>query len=223
MEARGAGVGPPPEVPTPPSRGAGGPSRYRRGPSGSLPRISDPNWEGRTVMRRREILLRDAGVCNYCALDTVNLEAMFAAAERSLRRRWRRSQRNVPTQRRSHVPKWMVIGEKIRRGFNPEGAMWAADHIVPVWEGGGGCGLEGLQTLCVPCHKTKSAVEGRRRASLRRKEKRRSAAVEWTAGTEKREEERRQRDIAETMAEEIGDKIKAGEANRSRAWVDGTF
>lgn len=29
---------------------------------------------------------------------------------------------------------------------------WEADHIVPVVEGGGGCGLEGYRTLCRPCH-----------------------------------------------------------------------
>ena len=29
--------------------------------------------------------------------------------------------------------------------------FWQADHIQAVSEGGGGCGLENLQTLCVPC------------------------------------------------------------------------
>jgi 5-methylcytosine-specific restriction enzyme A len=27
------------------------------------------------------------------------------------------------------------------------------DHVVPVVEGGGECGLDGLRTLCVPCHR----------------------------------------------------------------------
>ena len=30
---------------------------------------------------------------------------------------------------------------------------WEADHIVAVLEGGGGCGLDGFQTLCWECHK----------------------------------------------------------------------
>jgi 5-methylcytosine-specific restriction endonuclease McrA len=30
---------------------------------------------------------------------------------------------------------------------------WDADHIVPVVEGGGECGLENYRTLCVPCHR----------------------------------------------------------------------
>jgi len=37
---------------------------------------------------------------------------------------------------------------------NPkEGDFWQADHILAVAEGGGGCGLENLRTLCTPCHK----------------------------------------------------------------------
>lgn len=31
-------------------------------------------------------------------------------------------------------------------------ALWDADHVVPVRHGGGGCGLEGMQTLCSGCH-----------------------------------------------------------------------
>lgn len=33
---------------------------------------------------------------------------------------------------------------------------WEADHILPVFMGGGACGLENLQTLCKDCHKEKS-------------------------------------------------------------------
>ncbi len=33
-----------------------------------------------------------------------------------------------------------------------EGNAWHADHIRPVYKGGGLCQLENLRTLCVPCH-----------------------------------------------------------------------
>lgn len=33
-----------------------------------------------------------------------------------------------------------------------EGNAWHADHIRPVYKGGGLCHLENLRTLCVPCH-----------------------------------------------------------------------
>lgn len=46
--------------------------------------------------------------------------------------------------------------------------FWQADHIVPVVEGGGACGLENLRTLCEPCHKAETAALARRRAEARR-------------------------------------------------------
>lgn len=33
---------------------------------------------------------------------------------------------------------------------------WHADHIKPVYLGGGACSLNNIQTLCVPCHKIKT-------------------------------------------------------------------
>lgn len=33
---------------------------------------------------------------------------------------------------------------------------WQADHIIPVFKGGGGCSLDNFQTLCLSCHKEKS-------------------------------------------------------------------
>jgi len=36
---------------------------------------------------------------------------------------------------------------------------WEVDHILPVAQGGGSCGMENLQTLCYWCHKKKTAAE----------------------------------------------------------------
>jgi hypothetical protein len=47
-------------------------------------------------------------------------------------------------------------------------AWWEADHIVPVVEGGGECGIDGYRTLCVPCHKTVTANLAARLAEKRR-------------------------------------------------------
>ena len=44
-----------------------------------------------------------------------------------------------------------------------EGSLWQADHVVPVWRGGGLCGLENLQTLCTACHSAKTKAEARER------------------------------------------------------------
>lgn len=43
-------------------------------------------------------------------------------------------------------------GSLIRRARRT-GDLWQADHIIPVIEGGGECGLENMRTLCTPCHK----------------------------------------------------------------------
>jgi 5-methylcytosine-specific restriction protein A len=45
-----------------------------------------------------------------------------------------------------------------------EGLSWEAHHIIPVSEGGGQCGLENYQTLCIACHKIETAKLARRRA-----------------------------------------------------------
>jgi hypothetical protein len=46
-------------------------------------------------------------------------------------------------------------------------AGWDADHIIPVWRGGGLCGLDGYQTLCKPCHAAKTAADAAERAGLK--------------------------------------------------------
>jgi 5-methylcytosine-specific restriction enzyme A len=47
------------------------------------------------------------------------------------------------------------------------GDLWQADHIVPVAEGGGECGLDGLRTLCHACHLVATAALRKRLSSLR--------------------------------------------------------
>jgi 5-methylcytosine-specific restriction protein A len=42
------------------------------------------------------------------------------------------------------------------------------DHIVPVSEGGGCCGLSNLRTLCKPCHKGETKKLAKKRAKVRR-------------------------------------------------------
>jgi 5-methylcytosine-specific restriction endonuclease McrA len=41
------------------------------------------------------------------------------------------------------------------------------DHIVPVIEGGGGCGLDNLRTLCRKCHVEETAALRKRMAAKR--------------------------------------------------------
>lgn len=41
------------------------------------------------------------------------------------------------------------------------GEYWHVDHIIPIFRGGDGVGLGNIQVLCVPCHKKKTAREGK--------------------------------------------------------------
>lgn len=42
--------------------------------------------------------------------------------------------------------------------------LWEMDHIVPVVEGGGDCGLDNLRTLCWRCHRSETAALAGRRS-----------------------------------------------------------
>jgi len=53
-------------------------------------------------------------------------------------------------------------------GFRVGRTLWEADHILPVVEGGGGCGLDNLRTLCTRCHRQATAALAARRSALAR-------------------------------------------------------
>ena len=89
----------------------------------------DPNYNRWLVMSR------DRGVCASCGLDTRALEKEI----------------------RSSNDADIVCQEIVRRGFDPDRSFWEMDHIRPVRQGGGLCEIDNLQTLCVPCHKQKTA------------------------------------------------------------------
>lgn len=55
---------------------------------------------------------------------------------------------------------------------------WEMDHIIPVAEGGGLCGLEGYRTLCAPCHGTET---GNLRKRLN--ERKRLESIQRESGT----------------------------------------
>lgn len=48
------------------------------------------------------------------------------------------------------------------------GHFWQSDHINPVAEGGGSCGLGNLRTLCTPCHAVETARLAARLAETRK-------------------------------------------------------
>lgn len=92
---------------------------------------------------RRAVHERDKGVCACCGLDT---EA------------WKRAYRSVSDPNVTYDEarrRWRDLCALMRKAgrIGASGHAWEADHIVPVVEGGGQCGLENMRTLCIRCHK----------------------------------------------------------------------
>jgi hypothetical protein len=85
---------------------------------------------------RRIVWKRDKGVCARCGLDTNALRRKLKAMPRSKR-----------------------LEEAERLGLSEHElskTLWEAHHTKAVKDGGGACGVDGLETLCLWCHKEES-------------------------------------------------------------------
>jgi hypothetical protein len=79
---------------------------------------------------RKLIKKRDKGICQRCLFDV-------GAAERA----WRKE-------------KPPGSDRKARKAWRAARPRWEADHILPVADGGGECGLSNYRLLCRACHVT---------------------------------------------------------------------
>ena len=118
-------------------------------------------WRIRTDPQymRAHIYLRDRGVCAVCGLDTAALRQHAHRLD---------AHRPRDAQTRTFAPSAQDLFVLHHRMPALNRAWWEADHIVPVVEGGGECGLDNIRTLCVPCHKDETAALAARRAQARR-------------------------------------------------------
>ncbi|KAJ2360540.1 hypothetical protein IW150_007472, partial [Coemansia sp. RSA 2607] len=98
---------------------------------------------------RSQLQMRDRGVCCYCGTETLELYRRAAACTTLAERN------KMFRELAKENPEWL---KKIKRpltsmdyNFN-EGMFWEAAHRIDVKHGGGLCGLDGYNTLCVPCH-----------------------------------------------------------------------
>jgi 5-methylcytosine-specific restriction protein A len=95
---------------------------------------------------RRQVYLRDRGICAICKIDTKELAKQLSVLSLS-----------DPTRDllllQNNINKTRVRKIKLRKNG---GGLWDADHIVCVKDGGGECGLENIRTLCIKCHKLKT-------------------------------------------------------------------
>lgn len=93
---------------------------------------------------RSQLFALEGGVCRTCQIDAHSLYTRIKSL--------------VPAERLNalcnagwKLPKAAKSLERLLQDPK-EGDFWQADHIHAVAEGGGGCNLDNLRTLCVPCH-----------------------------------------------------------------------
>lgn len=98
---------------------------------------------------RHRVGKRDRGRCARCGLRCRDLEKSLALLRQVL----------------SRLGQSKVYGD-LRKALKVRSrhSLWDADHIRPVAEGGGECGLDNMQTLCLWCHRDKTALMRRRPA-----------------------------------------------------------
>jgi 5-methylcytosine-specific restriction protein A len=85
------------------------------------------------------LFLRDKGICCMCNTDTKKIANQALKISNEEKNDFLKSH-NISLKRKIWIRKH-------------GGGLWDADHIIPVKDGGGLCGLDNLRTLCISCHK----------------------------------------------------------------------
>jgi len=101
------------------------------------------------------VLQRDNWTCQICGLDCRALKKLLEDA-----RNRQKASKNVSW--RDHSRASLNLGIK--------SSVAEVDHIIPVVEGGGSCGLENLRTVCIWCHRNETKKLAARLAEKRRME-----------------------------------------------------
>ncbi|KAK3127605.1 hypothetical protein QOZ80_7AG0575620 [Eleusine coracana subsp. coracana] len=112
---------------------------------------------------RQALFQIERGKCSQCKLDCSKLVKHLKPLP--VERREEYIRKVAP-----NIAKRKKLLEKLVRE-PADGNAWHADHIVPVYKGGGECTLENMRTLCVACHYEVTKAQHKELKELRRKEK----------------------------------------------------
>jgi len=93
---------------------------------------------------REQVFALEGGICSLCGINAYALYTRILALQPAERL-------NALCNANWRLPKSAEALERLLQDPK-EGDFWNADHINAVKEGGGGCNLDNLRTICVPCH-----------------------------------------------------------------------
>ncbi|CAI9284011.1 unnamed protein product [Lactuca saligna] len=112
---------------------------------------------------RKMLAQIEHGVCTNCHLDCRKLVKNIKPLSLEKRREFIMREAPKLAARKNALEK--LISDPT------EGNAWHADHIVPVYQGGGECRLENMRTLCIACHADVTLAQCCERRSERAKAK----------------------------------------------------
>lgn len=98
---------------------------------------------------RHAVWRRDKGRCALCHLNCTKLKSQLHRIKK-----------------RKGFKRFVQVVRVLGIAHYRYGTLWNADHVTPVVEGGGMCGLDNLRTLCLWCHRGET-----RKLNARRKQK----------------------------------------------------
>jgi 5-methylcytosine-specific restriction protein A len=111
-------------------------------------------------------------LCRQCSKEVSSRQRTFCGAECvaawKLKTQPAYARRKVEDRDAGVCARCQVDTKTEAQEVGPYGHRWEMDHIIPVIEGGGSCGLENLRTLCIPCHREVTKELARRRSRARR-------------------------------------------------------
>ncbi|KAF8668647.1 hypothetical protein HU200_051823 [Digitaria exilis] len=105
----------------------------------------------------------ERGKCSQCKLDCSKLVRHMKPLSMEKREEYIRKAAPNIANRKNLLDK--LVREPI------DGNAWHADHIIPVYKGGGECNLENMRTLCVACHYVVTRAQHKELKEIRKKAK----------------------------------------------------
>lgn len=132
------------------------------------------------VMRSR-VFRRDKGICAVCGIRADDVKDAIRTLRHLTCTDW--TDRGGREKFVEIVAPLRQIEDILGVKFTNRISFWDADHIKSVVEGGGECGIENMQTLCLWCHKAKTSGLAAKRAAERKAMLERAAGVQQLPGT----------------------------------------